>query len=106
MLLFLFALAIAIVGVGAYAHYNPGVQDITVRNYHFAGVPGWIPLALAAGVPLFLFLLHAMYAGVRIRMLRRAGQRRASQRSGPVGSQQGLRRSWSSGEGSSAERRL
>jgi hypothetical protein len=75
MLLFLLTLAVAAAGVGAYAHYNPGVHDITMQNYHFAAVPDWVPVALAAGVPLALFLLDAFFAGSHMRQLRRAGRR-------------------------------
>lgn len=67
MLLFLLALVIMALGVAAYAHYNPGVHEITMRNYHFAAVPDWIPVAVAAAVPLFFFLLHALYARGRAR---------------------------------------
>jgi hypothetical protein len=71
MLLFALALVLAAAGVGAYAHYNPGVHDITMRSYHFAAVPDWVPVALAAGVPLALFLLDAAFAGSHIRGLQR-----------------------------------
>ncbi|HZU15600.1 MAG TPA: hypothetical protein VFD01_03195 [Candidatus Dormibacteraeota bacterium] len=67
MLLFLLALVIMALAVAAYAHYNPGVHEITMRNYHFAAVPDWIPIAVAAAVPLFFFLLHALYARGRAR---------------------------------------
>lgn len=67
MLLFLFALVIAALGVGAYAHYNSGVQDITFPNFHFSAVPDWVLLAIAAGVPLFLFLLQVVFAPRRAR---------------------------------------
>jgi hypothetical protein len=99
MLLFLFALALAIAGVGGYAYYNPGVHDIAIRGYHVAGVPDWVPVALAAGVPLFLFLLHSIYASVRIRRLRRANRRAgvSSAQGSQVGPQQGPKRSWTPG---------
>ncbi len=71
MLLFLFALVVAALGVGVYAHYNTGSQDITLRTYHFLGVPDWAPVAIAAGAVLFLFFIHAVYASVRIRRQRR-----------------------------------
>ena len=71
MLLFSLALVIAVAGVGAYAHYNPGVHDITMRSYHFTAVPDWVPVALAAGVPLALFLLDAVFARSHIRLLER-----------------------------------
>lgn len=75
MLLFLIALIVAAAGVGVYAHYNTGVHDITLRTYHFAGVPDWWPAAIAAGIVLFLFLIQAIYASVRIRMLKSASRR-------------------------------
>jgi hypothetical protein len=75
MLLFLLALIVAAAGVGAYARYNHGTQDITVSTYHLAGIPTWEVLAVAAGVPLALFLVQAIYANVRIRMLKRARDR-------------------------------
>ena len=75
MVLFLIALVLAVLGVGGYAYYNNGVHDITLPNYHFTGVPDWMPVAAAAGVILFIFLLQAIYAGVRIRMLKRASER-------------------------------
>jgi len=78
MLLFLIALVVAALGIGAYAHYNTGAHDITLRTYHFSAVPDWWPAAVAAGGVLFLFLIQAIYASVRIRMLRRAGRRTSS----------------------------
>ncbi|HYW23825.1 MAG TPA: hypothetical protein VE953_06640 [Terriglobales bacterium] len=75
MLLFLLALVVAALGIGAYAHYNTGAHDITLRTYHFAGVPDWTPAAVAAGAVLFLFFIQAIYAGIRIRMLRSASRR-------------------------------
>jgi hypothetical protein len=99
MIMFLFAVMVAALGVGAYAHYNPGVQDITIRSYHFSAVPDWEPLAVAAGVPLFLFLLHAIYASARVRMMRRASQRHALAPSSLTPSpRQGPKRSWNAGE--------
>ena len=74
MLLFALALVIAVAGVGAYAHYNPGVHDIAMRTHHFAAVPDWVPVALAAGVPLALFLLDAFFAADHIRLLKRAAE--------------------------------
>ena len=74
MLLFALALVIAVAGLGAYAHYNPGVHDIAMRTHHFAAVPDWVPVALAAGVPLALFLIDAVFAGNHIRVLERAAR--------------------------------
>jgi hypothetical protein len=86
MVLFLFALVLSALGVAIYGHYNPGALDVTVRGYHFAGVPTWMLLAGAAGVPLFLFLVQAIYASVRIRMLKRDRERLASDRTFARGS--------------------
>jgi len=77
MLLFLLALVVAVTGVGAYAHYNPGAHDITLRGHHFAAVPDWVPVALAAGVPLAEFLLDAVFARDHIRLLERAAEETA-----------------------------
>lgn len=74
MLLFMLALVVAVAGVGAYAHYNHGVHDITMRSHHFAAVPDWVPVALAAGVPLALFLLDAAFASHHLRLLKRAAE--------------------------------
>jgi len=99
MLLFLIALIVAAAGVGAYAHYNTGAHDITLRTYHLTAVPDWWVAAAAAGVPLFLFLIQAIYGGIRIRMLKRAAERSASDRystglSRTVDPQPGPKRSW------------
>ena len=75
MVFFLIALVLAALGIGAYAYTNTGVHDIALRDYHFTGVPDWVPVAVATGVVLFIFLLQAIYASVRIRMLRRATDR-------------------------------
>jgi hypothetical protein len=74
MLLFALALVIAVTGTGFYAYYNHGVHDITMRSHHFAAVPDWVPVALAAGVPLAVFLLDAAFAGSHIRMLKRVAR--------------------------------
>lgn len=72
MVFFLIALVLTVVGVGAYAYTNTGVQDIALRDYHFTGVPDWMPVAVMAAVILSLFLLQAIYASLRIRILRRS----------------------------------
>ena len=75
MVFFLIALVLAVLGVGAYAYVNTGVHDIALRDYHFIGVPDWVPVAVATGAVLFIFLLQAIYSSVRIRMLRRSTDR-------------------------------
>jgi len=85
MVFFLIALVLTVVGVGAYAYTNGGVHDIVLPNYHFTGVPDWMPVGAIAAAILFLFLLHAIYASVRIRMLRRSNGRTSQVRAaGPL----------------------
>jgi hypothetical protein len=78
MFLFVLALAVALLGVGAYDLYNPGTRDVTMAGYHFVAVPDWMPVAAGAGVPLTLFLLSALWTGLRIRLLKRATRRAAA----------------------------
>jgi hypothetical protein len=66
MVLFAFAVVVALLGVGIYDFYNPGQSNITMAGYHFAAVPTWVPVALAAAVPLSFFFLHALWTGARI----------------------------------------
>lgn len=99
MLLFLFTLVVVGAGVGLYWRYNTGTQDITMRSYHLAAIPNWEVVAVAAGVPLVLFLFHAIYASVRIRMLKRASERYTTGRTfndfrEPVEPQPSPKRSW------------
>ncbi|HYW24210.1 MAG TPA: hypothetical protein VE953_08590 [Terriglobales bacterium] len=75
MVLFAVAVIVALLGVGAYDLYNPGTRSITMAGYHFAAVPAWVPVALAAVAPLPLFLLHAMWTGLRIWLLKGALRR-------------------------------
>jgi len=84
MLFFLIALILAVLGVGAYAYANTGAHDISLRDYHFTAVPDWLPVAVVAGVVLFIFLLYAIYSSVRIRMLRRSGGTRPVSSQRPV----------------------
>src|SRR5262245_3966454 len=77
MVLFVFAVLVALLGVGVYDLYNPGRLDVWMAGYHFAAVPTWEPVAVAAAVPMSFFLLHALWVGVRIRLLQGA-RRRAS----------------------------
>jgi hypothetical protein len=84
MLVFLFALIVTAAGIGVFAHYNPGVMDVTLHTYRFNGVHDWMPIAIAAGVPLAVFFLYAIYASVRIRLLRSARARQASSTTTPL----------------------
>jgi hypothetical protein len=71
MLLFSLTLIAVALGVAAYAHYNPGTTDITLYTYRVLGIADWELVAIAAGVPLVPFLLHAIAGSVRMRRLRR-----------------------------------
>ena len=84
MLVFLFTLIVAGAGVGVYAHYNPGVMDVTIHTYRFNGVHDWMPVAVAAGVPLLVFFVYATYASIRIRLLRSANARQTRSTSTPA----------------------
>lgn len=77
MVLFLFALVITVVGVGVFDLYNPGVRSIAVADHHIATVRAVVPVALAAAVPLSLFLLYALWTSPRIWLLKRAAKRAA-----------------------------
>lgn len=79
MAFFLVALVLAALGVGAYGYSNTGVHDIVILNYHFIGIPDWLPVAIATGGVLLVFLLQAVYSSVRISMLRRANRRMRSE---------------------------
>ena len=70
MIAFVIALVGAVLAIGAYAHYNPGAHDVTLRTYHFAAVPDWAPASVVAAGVLLLFLVHSMYARRRIRRLK------------------------------------
>jgi hypothetical protein len=75
MVLFVVAVVVVLLGVGAYDLYNPGARSITMAGYHFAAVPSWVPVALAAVAPLSLFLLHALWTGFRVWLLKGAVRR-------------------------------
>ena len=70
MVLFAFAAVVTLLGIGVYDLYNPGHSDVTMAGYHFAAVPNWVPVALGALVPLSFFLLHALWTGFRIWLLK------------------------------------
>jgi len=70
MVLFAFAAVVTLLGIGVYDLYNPGHSDIAMVGYHFAAVPNWVPVALGAVVPLSFFLLHALWTGFRIWLLK------------------------------------
>ena len=75
MKLFMLALVITAIGAGLYAFYDPGAVDVAVRSRRMVTVPGWQLVAGSAAVPLFLFLVHVLVAGFRVRRLRRHNER-------------------------------
>lgn len=73
MALFLSAVILAVLGVGAYSFVDRGTHDVAFRNYfHYSAVSDWMLVAGLAAVILFLFLIQAVFASIRIRMLRRS----------------------------------
>lgn len=76
MILFLLLLILAMVAVGLYAAQNAGTHDVTLWNYHWTGVADWVPVVVAAGVVVVLFLLYMVYAGARSGMRHGALRRR------------------------------
>jgi hypothetical protein len=74
MVLFVFALVVALVGLGAFDLYNPDRRDVAMAGHHFVALSVWVPVALGAAVPLSLFLLHALWTSVRIGLLKRGAR--------------------------------
>jgi hypothetical protein len=74
LILLLFA---ALLGVGIYlfAVQNTGTTAITLFQYHWDGVPMWVPIAATAAVVLVLLMLVSMTQGV-IHGARLGSQRR------------------------------
>ena len=75
MLLFLILLIAAFAVIGVYAAQNPGVQDVNLWQYHWTGIPQWVPVATAALVIALLFMLYpvisSLLTGLRHGTLRR-----------------------------------
>lgn len=74
MLLFLLLLILAGVGVAVYASENTATHQVTFLQWHWS-VADWVPVATAAIVIGFLFLLYMLYSGlvhgVRVGSMRR-----------------------------------
>lgn len=65
MLVLVILIALVVGGIGVYAAQNPTLHDVTIWQYHWTGVPTWVPAA-AAGLGVALaFLIYMLYAGVR-----------------------------------------
>ena len=75
MFLFFILLLVAAALIGVFAYQNTATHDMTFLQWHFAGVPLWIPVVLAAvavGVVMLLWLLAlGATAGMRHGALRR-----------------------------------
>lgn len=65
MILFLVLLILAMAGLGLYAAQNTGTHTVTLWNYHWTGVADWVPVVVAAGAVVALFLVYMIYAGTR-----------------------------------------
>jgi len=76
MILFLILLIVAMVALGVYAAQNTGTHDITLWNYHWTGVADWVPVVVAAGLMVVLFLVYMIYSGARSGLRRGALRRR------------------------------
>jgi hypothetical protein len=76
MIVFLIVLILAMVVIGLYAAQNTGTHDITLWNTHWTGVADWVPVVLAAGVVVVLFVLYTIYAGARTSIRHGALRRR------------------------------
>jgi uncharacterized integral membrane protein len=75
MFLFFILLIVAAVLIGVFSYQNTATHDMTFLQWHFSGVPLWVPVVLAAaavGVILLLWLLAlGATAGMRHGALRR-----------------------------------
>jgi hypothetical protein len=85
MILFLVLLILAMLAVGLYATENTGTHDVTLWNYHWSGVPDWVPVVVAAGVVVVLFLVYLAYAGTRWGMRHGALRRRITTHEAAIG---------------------
>jgi len=85
MILFLVLLILAMLAVGLYATENTGTHQVTLWNYHWSGVPDWVPVVVAAGVVVVLFLVYLAYAGTRSGMRHGALRRRITTHEAAIG---------------------
>jgi len=76
MIVFLILLILAMAVVGVYAAQNTGTHDITLWNIHWTGVADWVPVVVAAGAVVVLFLLYMTYTSARVGMRQNALRRR------------------------------
>ena len=84
MILFLILLILALVAVGLYAAQNTATHDVTLWNYHWSGVADWVPVVVAAGAVVLLFLVYMVYAGTRSRIRHGALRRRITTHEGTI----------------------
>ena len=75
MILFLLLLVLVAVALAIYGTENTAAHPVTFWNWHWSGVPDWVPVVTAAAVVAALFLLYMIYSGlvhgVRLGSMRR-----------------------------------
>lgn len=64
MIVFFLLLLVALGLVGVYAYNNTGTHDVTFLQWHWSGVPDWMPVVVAAAVIGGLFLLYMILSGL------------------------------------------
>ncbi len=57
-------LIVALAAIAVFAAQNTGVMDVTLWQYHWAGIPQWLPVIAAAVGIAALFLLYMALAGL------------------------------------------
>jgi len=62
MLVLLLLLIVAFAAIGVFAAQNTGVMDVTLWQYHWTGIPQWLPVIAAAVGIAALFLLSMALA--------------------------------------------
>lgn len=75
MVVFLFLLVIAMGLLAVFAVQNSATESFSFLNFHWSGVPLWLPPVIAGGGVAVLLLLYMTYSGAR-HGLRHRGLRR------------------------------
>ena len=70
VILFLVLLVLALVVLIVYAAQNGASDTVYLWQYHWSGVPRWLPAAVSAAVVALLFVLYNLIAGTGSRLER------------------------------------